>query len=86
MSLGELSRGRIRERRVRSHKGSDWKDCSHEGRALLYCVSVLKEEQRLKAKLGITRRDTNDIFQRDDGANDSGSGIVASDAAIPRGE
>jgi mannobiose 2-epimerase len=26
-------------------KGSDWKDCSHEGRALLYCLLVLKERE-----------------------------------------
>ena len=28
-----------------SLKGSDWKDCSHEGRALLFCISILKDRE-----------------------------------------
>jgi cellobiose epimerase len=43
MSLEDLPRWRIKERHARSRKGSDWKDSSHEGRALLYCLSVLKK-------------------------------------------
>jgi hypothetical protein len=46
MSLEGLPPWRIRERRARSRKGTDWKDCSHEGRALLYCLSVLKESRK----------------------------------------
>lgn len=46
MSLEDLPRWRIWERRARAHKGNVWKDCSHEGRTLLYCMSVLEEERQ----------------------------------------
>jgi mannobiose 2-epimerase len=48
-SLEELPRWRQISPSFAPHsytlKGSDWKDCSHEGRALLYCMSVLKERE-----------------------------------------
>jgi mannobiose 2-epimerase len=34
-------------------KGSDWKDCSHEGRALLYCLSVLKDRRGISERASV---------------------------------